>query len=53
MSLLKCRKCGAEVSAEDKRCAQCGAPVLLRVMEQEEKAKKFNNKETKDLIVWQ
>ena len=34
---MKCRKCGAEVTAEMKRCAKCGAPVLLRVMEQEEK----------------
>ena len=34
---MKCRKCGAEVTADDKRCSKCGAPVLLRVMEQEEK----------------
>ena len=47
---MKCRKCGAEVSAEDKRCAACGAPVLLRVMEKEEKEKKLNNKqETADV----
>ena len=34
---LKCRKCGATVSAEQKKCPKCGAPVLLKIMMEEEK----------------
>ena len=48
---MKCRKCGAEVTKEHKRCPKCNAPVLLRVMEQEEKrhlsAKEIREKEKK------
>ena len=48
---MKCRKCGAEITAEHKRCPKCDAPVLLRVMEQEEKrhlsSKEIREKEKK------
>ena len=34
---LQCRKCGATVSADQKKCPKCGAPILLKVMMEEEK----------------
>ena len=37
MTNLKCRKCGAIVNAEQKKCPKCGAPILLKVMQEEEK----------------
>ncbi|MBR4720916.1 MAG: YARHG domain-containing protein [Clostridia bacterium] len=37
MTSLKCRKCGATVSADQKKCLKCGAPILLKVMMEEEK----------------
>ena len=44
---MKCRKCGAEVTAEQKRCPKCNAPVLLRVMEAEEKLR-LSSKEIRE-----
>mgnify|MGYP003324583763 CR=1 FL=1 len=47
--LLKCRKCGATVNLSEKRCPKCGAPILLKVMQEEEKrhlsAKEIRDKE--------
>lgn len=37
MISLKCRKCGAVIHAEQKKCPKCGAPILLKVMMEEEK----------------
>lgn len=37
MTSLKCRKCGAPISADQKKCSKCGAPILLKVMMEEEK----------------
>ena len=37
MTRLQCRKCGATVSADQKKCPKCGAPILLKVMMEEEK----------------
>lgn len=37
MTSLKCRKCGQAISAEQKKCPKCGAPILLKVMMEEEK----------------
>ena len=37
MTNLKCRKCGAPVTADQKKCSKCGAPVFLKIMMEEEK----------------